>query len=167
MGEATVEIATTSVILSGRCTAYEHSGRLADLLRQAPILVLTECEVRPLWQPSGPIVTRATCHVPVGHIVWARPIEEPGSASERHQGSEDDRVEKVPHPLVALARQFVISGKVHLVEGADPTLALERLAQGFLPITDAKVSSPANEAAGWEAPFIALNGSLVELFSLE
>lgn len=166
MGEATVEVATTSAILTGRCAAYEHSGRLTDVLRQAPFLVLTECAVRPI-SPSAPVVTGATCHVPVGHIVWARPIEEPGSGAPSRPGSEDERVEKVPHPVAAFARQFVIRGNVHLVEGADPTLALERLAQSFVPITDAVVSCAANEAASLEAQFVAVNGLLVEVFAFD
>lgn len=166
MADTAVEVATTSAVFSGRCTAYEHFGRLADAFRQLPILVLTECKVLPIWRPTEPIAVGVTCHVPVGHIVWARPIEEPAGAAENRQGSAEERVEKVPHPLAAIAPPFLIQGNVHLVRGADPTIAFEHLAQGFLAITDAKVVCAGNEATAWEAPFITLNGLLVEGFSL-
>jgi hypothetical protein len=96
--------------------------------------------------------------------VWARPIGGPESTAEERERSDEDRIEKVAHPLVAVAQPFVIEGSVHLVQGADPTIAFERLAQGFLAVTDVKITC----GAGFlETPFIALNGLLVELFSLD
>jgi hypothetical protein len=166
MADTAIEVATTSAIFTGRCAAYEHFARLADALRQLPILVLTECKVLPIWRPTTPIAAGVTCHVPVSHIVWARPLEEPAGAAGDREGSEDDVVQKVPHPLAAIAPPFLIQGSVHLVQGADPTIAFEHLAQGFLAITDAKVVCGGNEATAWDAQFIVLNGLLVEVFSL-
>jgi len=95
--------------------------------------------------------------------VFGRSLESAEVDEKRRQTHRVDYVEKARHQMLVFARPFRIRGTVYLFKGTDFSVALPRLFEGFLAMTETKVDHEGNAALAWESKFIVVNGRRIEM----
>jgi hypothetical protein len=76
-----------------------------------------------------------------------------------------DLVERAKYELLVFSAPFRILGNVHLVKDADLKIALPRLFETFLAMTETKVIHEDDSDLVWETDFVVVNGGRIEMVS--
>jgi hypothetical protein len=162
---AAVEIVTQTHVVSARCGGLTESTRLVDLLNNPDVshLQLFEAKVSSLGGSGEMTATDGYLFLDKMRIVFASIDESPQEVARRKRAHEFDRVEKERHSVLVFAAPFRITGAVHVVRGADPGVALPRLFNSFLALTEARATHENDDSLLWEKEFIVVNGRHIEM----
>lgn len=96
-------------------------------------------------------------------IVFASTVESPEEVARRQRVHEFDRVEKERHNVLVFAAPFRITGAVHVVKGGDLRVALPKLFNNFLALTEARATHEQDDSLVWEKEFLVVNGRHMEM----
>ncbi|MGD0115774.1 MAG: hypothetical protein ABSC13_07210 [Dehalococcoidia bacterium] len=160
-----VEIITRNYAVTGHCYGLSEHIRLIDLLNVPKIthLQLTDATVRELTRSREVVSTKGLFLVERDSVVFGRSLESLEDAERRRETRHMDFVEKSQHRMLVFVPPFRITGKLHVIRDADLSVALPRLFEGFLAITDASVVHETESGVAWESGFIAVNGRCIEM----
>ena len=163
--ESAVEVVTQSYAITGRCSGLTEQIRLIDLLNNPEIthLQLGGVRVRELIGSQDIVTSEGPFFIDKEFIVFGRSLESAEAEEKRRQTHRVDYVEKARHQMLVFARPFRIRGTVYLFKGTDFSVALPRLFEGFLAMTETKVDHEGNAALAWESKFIVVNGRRIEM----
>ncbi|MGA2285528.1 MAG: hypothetical protein ABSG55_04585 [Dehalococcoidia bacterium] len=160
-----VEIVTRSYAVTGQCYGVSEHIRLIDLLNVPKMthLQLTDAKVREFSESREVVSTKGLFLIERDSVVFGRSLESPEEEARRRETRRIDFVEKAAHRMLVFASPFRVTGNLHIIREADLSVALPRLFEGFLAITDASVVHEAASGVAWESRFIAVNGRYVEM----
>ncbi len=160
-----VEIVTRSYAVTGHCHGLSERIRLIDLLNVAKMthLQLTNAKVREFVRSREVVSTEGLFLIDRERVVFGRSLESPENEARRRETHHVDVVEKSKHRMLVFASPFRIVGNLHVIRDADFSVALPRLFEGFLAMTDASVVHETVGGAAWESRFIAVNGRCIEM----
>jgi hypothetical protein len=185
-----VEIVTKAYVVVGRCTALIGQNRLIDLMNSSDFtdaritdakvrvqtrlvdvlnspdfthLQITDAKVRGLANSGDVIAVDGPLFLDKERIVFASTLESPQEAAERRDAHRVDQVEKDKHPVLVFASPFRILGNAHLAKGADLRIALPRMFDAYLALTETKAVHENNNGLAWENDFIAVNGKRIDM----
>jgi len=160
-----VEIVTRSYAVTGHCHGLSEHIRLIDLLNvpKTTHLQLTEVTVREFAGSREIVSTEGLFLIDRDRVLFGRSLESPEEEARRRESRRIDFVEKSKYQMLVFAPPFRIVGDVHVIRDADFSVALPRLFEGFLAITDASIVHEAASAVTWESSFIAVNGQCIEM----
>lgn len=162
-----VEIVTQKYAITGRCYGITEYTRLIDLLniRDVTHLQLRAVKVRELLHSNEVLAADGPLLIDKSSVVFARSLESPQIEAKRHEAHRMDLVERAKYELLVFSAPFRILGNVHLVKDADLKIALPRLFETFLAMTETKVIHEDDSDLVWEADFIVVNGGRIEMVS--
>jgi hypothetical protein len=162
---AAVEIVTQTHVVSARCGGLTESTRLVDLLNNPDVshLQLFGAKVSGLAGSGEMTATEGYLFLDKMRIVFASIDESPQEVARRQRAHEFDRVEKERHSVLVFAAPFRITGAVHVVRGADAGVALPRLFNSFLAVTEARATHESDDSLVWDKEFIVVNGRHIEM----
>ncbi len=160
-----VEIITQAYVVVGRCVGLTEQTRLIDLLnsRDFTHVQLIGAKVRGLAHSGDVAAVEGSLSVDRTRIVFASTLESPEQAAKRREAHRIDCVEKAKHPILVFASPFRILGNAYLVKGADPKVALPKLFDGFLAMTDTKAVHESGNGLAWENDFLVVNGRRMDM----
>jgi hypothetical protein len=160
-----VEIVTKSYAVTGHCHGLSEHTRLIDLLNVPRIthLQLTEATVREFAGSREVVSAGGLFLIDRDYVVFGRSLEPPEDEAQRRETRRIDFVEKAKHRMLVFASPFRIVGNLHVIKDADFSVALPRLFEGFLAMTDASVVHEVAGGVAWESGFIAVNGRYIEI----
>jgi len=160
-----VEIVTQTYVVAARCGGLTEYTRLVDLLNNPEVshLQLFEARVRGLAGSGEMTATEGHMFLDKMRIVFASTVESPDEYARRQKAHELDRVEKDRHSVLVFAAPFRITGTVYVVKDADPRVALPRLFNNFLAVTEARVTHEHDDSLVWEKKFLVVNGRHIEM----
>lgn len=163
----TVEIVTQRYAITGRCFGITDYTRLIDLLniRDVTHLQLSAVKVRELLHSNEVLAADGPLFLDKSSVVFARSLESPEIEAKRREAHRVDMVERAKYELLVFAAPFRILGNVHLVQDADLKIALPKLFESFLAMTEAKIIHEDNSDLVWEADFVVVNGGRIEMVS--
>ena len=164
---AAVELVTQRYAITGRCHGISEYTRLIDLLNVRDVLhlQLRDVKVRELLHSSEVLAADGPLLVDKSSVVFARSLESPEIEAKRREAHRMDMVERAKYELLVFSAPFRILGNVHLVKDADLKIALPRLFESYLAVTEAKVVHEDDNYLVWEADFVVVNGRRIEMVS--
>ncbi len=162
---AAVEIVTRSYAVTGRCRGLSEHVRLVDLLNVPATthLQLADAKVREFGGRQDTVSTEGLFLIDRDCVIFGRSLESPEEEARRRETRRIDFVEKAKHRMLVFAPPFRIVGDLHVMRGADLSIALPRQFEGFLAITDACITHESEGGINWECGFIAVNGRCIDM----
>jgi hypothetical protein len=160
LGEARVEVVTTTFVASGRPEGVHDLGRLIENLNNPALsrqLELHAPVVRPLYRATSQLELDAPLLVRREDIIFIN-FEGPHFT----RGLWKPPVIEVPALL--MAPPFQVQGSVAVAQDAEITQGLRAMAQGFFVIRAARVFDAEGALLG-EGEQIVINGSAVQMMS--
>ena len=162
---AAVEIVTQSYMITGRCRGLTEEMRLIDLLSNSQVthLQLDSVKVRELLDCREVIATDGPLVIDKDSVVFARSLESPQAEEKRRETHRVDIVKRAAYLMLVFAPPFRILGNVYLVKDADFSVALPRLFDHFLAMTESKAVCEGETGLAWDSEFIVVNGRRIEM----
>jgi hypothetical protein len=162
---ASVEIITEGYGIIGNCRGLSEHLRLIDFLNNPEVthLQLADVNVRQLLTLGEVIASEGPFFVDKGSVVLGRSLASPQAEARRNEAHRLDHVEKAKRRMLVFAPPFRILGNIHMIKDADITVALPKLFEGFLAMTEAKTIHEAESGLAWDDEFIVVNGRHIEM----
>jgi hypothetical protein len=162
---AAVEIVTQSYAITGCCHGLTQEMRLIDLLNNPQVthLLLDGVKVREIASSREVIAGDGPFIINKDSVVFARSLESPLAEEKRRETHRVDVVERAAHLMLVFAPPFRILGNVYLVKDADFSVAVPKLFDRFLAMTETKAICEGEGALAWEGKFIVVNGRRIEM----
>jgi hypothetical protein len=162
---AAVEIVTQSYAITGCCHGLTEQMRLIDLLNNSQVthLQLDSVKVRELLGCREVIATDGPLVIDKDSVVFARSLESPQAEEKRRETHRVDIVKRAAYLMLVFAPPFRILGNVYLVKDADFSVALPRLFDHFLAMTETKAVREGDGALAWDSKFMVVNGRRIEM----
>jgi hypothetical protein len=160
-----VEIVTQSCAITGCCHGLTEQMRLIDLLSNAQVthLQLDSVKVRELASSREVIAGDGPLVIDKESVVFARSLASAVTEEKRREAHRADVVERAANRMLVFAPPFRILGNVHLAKEADLSVALPKLFERFLAMTDTKAVCEGETALAWDSEFIVVNGRRIEM----
>lgn len=165
---ADVEIVTQGYAIVARCRGLNERLRLADLLNNPEVthLQLADVRVRQLLTSQEVIAGEGPLFIDKQSVVLGRSLATPEAEARRNELHRLDHVEKAKQRMVVFAPPFRILGTIQLIKDADLTIALPKLFESFLAITEASTVHEGQSGLAWDDGFIVVNGRSIEMVCL-
>jgi hypothetical protein len=162
-----VEIVTQRYAITGRCHGITDYTRLSDLLniRDVTHLQLNAVKVRELLHSNEVLAADGPLLIDKSSVVFALSLESPEIEEKRREAHRTDMVARAKYELLVFSAPFRILGSVHLVKDADLKIALPRLFETYLAMTDTRIVHEDDSDLVWEADFVVVNGGRIEVVS--
>ena len=162
---ADVEIVTQDYSIVARCRALNERLRLIDLLNNPEMthLQLADVRVRQLLTSQEVIAAEGPFFIDKQSVVMGRSLATPEAEARRNELHRLDHVEKTKQRMVVFAPPFRIVGNIQLVKEADLTIALPKLFESFLAVTEARTIHEGESGPAWDDEFIVVNGRHIEM----
>jgi hypothetical protein len=160
MLDVKVEVVSATFVASGRPEGVHDLGRFLENLNNPSgprQIELCEPAVRPLYRATAQVRLDAPLLIRRDEIVFAN-FEGPYFT----RGTV--RPTRIDAPALLMAPPFQIQGSVSFAPGADPTIALRSLTNGFFLVRQAGVFDADGNALG-EGELIVVNGGAVQMAS--
>jgi hypothetical protein len=163
-----VEIVTQKYAITGRCLGVTDYFRIIDLLNNPDMihLQLSAVKVRELLQSKEVLAADGPLLIHKSYVVFARSLESAEVEAKRRESHRIDYVERAQYRLLVFAAPFRILGNAYMVKGADLRVALPKLLESFVAMTEPRIVHEDNSDLAWESDFVAVNGKRVEMVSL-
>jgi hypothetical protein len=161
---AAVELITMSYAIIGDCRGLNERLRLIDLLNNPEFthLQLTDVKVRQILHATDIIASQGPIFIDKKSVVLGRSLASPEDEARRDEAHRLDQVQKERRLMLIFAPPFRILGNVHLYKDVDMTIAVPKLSDGFLAITEAIAVREEQCDVVFESEFVALNGRRIE-----
>jgi hypothetical protein len=165
---ATVEVITKSYATTGNCRGLSERLRLIDLLNNPEIthLQLTDVKVRLLPNATEIVTGRGPIFIDKKSVILGRSLTSPEDEARREEAHRFDHVQKEKELMLVFASPYRILGNVYLVKDADPSIALPKLFEGFLAMTEVKTVQDGEGGVEWDDEFVAVNGRNIDMVYL-
>ena len=165
---ADVEIVTQDYSIVARCRGLNERLRLVDLLNNPEMthLQLADVRVRQLLTSQEVIAGEGPFFIDRQSVVMGRSLATPEAEARRNELHRLDHVEKAKQRMVVFAPPFRIVGNIQLVKEADLTIALPKLFDSFLAVTEATTVHQAASGLSWDDGFVVVNGRSIEMIGL-
>lgn len=165
---ADVEIVTQDYSIVARCRALNERLRLIDLLNNPEMthLQLADVRVRQLLTSQEVIAAEGPFFIDKQSVVMGRSLATPEAEARRNELHRLDHVEKTKQRMVVFAPPFRIVGNIQLVKEADLTIALPKLFDSFVAVTEARTVHEGASGLAWDDGFVVVNGRSIEMIGL-
>ena len=165
---ADVEIVTQGYAVVARCRGLNERLRLIELLNNPEVthLQLAGIKVRHLLTSQEVIASEGPLFIDKQSVVLGRSLASPEAEARRNELHRLDHVEKERQRMVVFAPPLRIVGNIELIKDADPTIALPKLFESFLAITEASTVHEGASGLTWDDGFIVVNGRSIEMVCL-
>lgn len=160
LGEARVEVVTTTFVASGKPDGVHDLGRLIENLNNPALsrqLELHAPVVRPLYRATSQLELDAPLLVRREDIIFIN-FEGPHFTRGLWKPSTIDV------SALLMAPPFQVQGSVAVAQDAEITQGLRAMAQGFFVIRDARVFDAEGALLG-EGEQIVINGGAIQMMS--
>lgn len=162
---AAAEIVTQSYAVTGLCRGLNEHIRLIDILNIPEVthLQLSNVKVRELTGAREAIPTDGPVLIDKRFVVFGRSLESPEVEAKRKEAHWVDQVEKVRHLVLVSAPPFRILGNIHIIKDADLSVALPKLFESFMAMTEIRAAHESESESVWESGLIIVNGRRIEM----
>jgi hypothetical protein len=165
---AEVEIVTQGYTVAGRCRGLNERLRLIDLLNNPEVthLQLADAKVRQLLNAIDIIASDGPIFIDKQSVVLGRSLASPEAEARRDEAHRFDHVQKEKQPMLVFAPPYRILGNVYMFKDADPSIALPKLFEGFLAMTEVKTVHEGEGRLEWDDSFVVVNGRSIDMVCL-
>jgi hypothetical protein len=162
-----VEIVTQRYAITGRCLGVTEYFRIIDLLNNPDMLhlQLSAVKVRELLHSKEVLAADGPLFIHKSFVVFARSLESAEIEAKRRESHRVDYVERAQYRLLVFAAPFRILGNAYMVKDADLRIAVPKLLESFVAMTEPRIVHEDNSDLLWESDFVAVNGKRVEMVS--
>jgi len=164
---ATVEIITKGYAVIGNCRGLGEHLRLVDLLNNPEIthLQLSEVNVRQLLG-TAEIVAGGPLFIDKESIVLGRSLASAEEEARRNAAHRLDYVQKDKQLMVVFAPPFRVRGNVYMIKEAEVSIALPKLFESFLAMTEVSTVHEDQRGLKWDDQFVVVNGRRIDMVCL-
>jgi hypothetical protein len=164
-----VEIVTLGYAVTGNCRGLGAQLRLIDLLNNPEIthLQLSNVRVRELQTSTETIASSGPIFIEKGSVILGRSLASPEEEAQRNEAHRFDHVQKEKLPMVVFAPPYRIVGNVYMIKEAEPSIALPKLFDGFLAMTEVRTFHEGEPGTKWENDFVVVNGRSMSMVLTE
>jgi hypothetical protein len=165
---ADVEIVTQDYSIVARCRGLNERLRLIELLNNPEMthLQLADVRVRRLLTSQEVIAGEGPFFIHKQSVVMGRSLASPEAEARRNELHRLDYVEKAKQLMIVFAPPFRIVGNIQLVREADLTIAMPKLFDSFLAVTEASTVHEGASGLAWDDGFVVVNGRRIEMIGL-
>ncbi len=164
-----VEIITIGYAVRGNCRGLGVHLRLVDLLNNPEVthLQLSNVRVRELPTSAEIIVAPGPMFMDKQSVILGRSLASPEEEAQRSEAHRFDYVQKQKLPMVVFAPPYRIVGNIYMIKEAEHTIALPKLFDGFLAMTEVRIFCEGVAGAKWEDDFVVVNGRSMNMVLAE
>lgn len=162
---ALVEIVMQGYAVEGRCRGLNEHLRLVDLLNNPEITHLQMADVKVRQFPTFEeiVASDGPLFIDKESVVLGRSLASPEAEARRDEAHRFDHVEKAKQLMLVFAPPFRILGNIYIIKDADLSVALPKLFEGFLAMTEAAIVRDGGNGFSWDNTFIVVNGQRIEM----
>ncbi len=162
---AAVEIVAEGYGIIGNCRGLSEHLRLLDLLNNPEIthLQLADVKVRQLVGSREVIAANGPMFIDKASVVLGRSRASPEEEARRDEAHRFDHVQKEKLLMLVFAPPFRILGNIYMIKDADLSVALPKLFESFLAVTEARTIHEGESGLVWDDEFIIVNGRHIEM----
>jgi hypothetical protein len=165
---AFVEIVLEGYSITGNCRGLGELLRLVDLLNNPEVthIQLTDVKVRQFLNNLEVIAAAGPIFVDKQSIILGRSLASREEEERRSEAHRLDFVQKDKQLMVIFAPPFRVRGNVYMIKDADFSIALPKLFDSFLAITEVTTVHEGQSGSKWEDQFVVVNGRRMNLVCL-
>lgn len=162
---ALVEIVMQGYAVEGRCRGLNEHLRLVDLLNNPEITHLQMADVKVRQFPTFEeiVASDGPLFIDKESVVLGRSLASPEAEARRDEAHRFDHVEKAKQLMLVFAPPFRILGNIYIIKDADLSVALPKLFESFLAMTEAAIVRDGGNGLSWDNTFIVVNGQRIEM----
>jgi hypothetical protein len=165
---ASVEIVTKGYAIVGTCRGLGERLRLVDLLNNPEVthLQLADVKVRQLLSDTEIIASVGPLFIDKESVILGRSLATAEEEARRNAAHRFDYVEKDKQLMVVFAPPFRIQGNVYMIKDADLSIALPKLFETFLAMTEVTTTHEGQGQMKRNDQFVVVNGRRIEMVCL-
>jgi hypothetical protein len=163
-----VEIITSAYAVRGTCRGLSEQLRLLDLLNNPEIthLQLSKVAVRGFKESMDIVSGDGPIFIDKDAVILGRSLASAEEEAKRNEVHRFDYVEKDKLLMLVFAPPYRILGNIYMIKEADLTIALPRLFDGFLAMTEVQTFHEGEPGLKWQGGFIVVNGRAINMVFL-
>jgi hypothetical protein len=165
---ASVEIVLEGYSVTGNCRGLSEHLRLIDLFNNPEIthLQLADVKVHHFLNALEIVAGAGPIFIDKQSVILGRSLASPEEEERRNAAHSLDFVQKEKQLMVVFAPPFRIRGNVHMISEADLTIALPKLFEGFLAMTEVSTVHEVLGGSKWDDQFLVVNGRRMKMLCL-
>jgi len=162
---ASVEIITKGYAVIGDCRGLGEHLRLVDLLNNPEVthLQLSDVKVRQLLSDAEIIASDGPLFIDKDSVILGRSLASAEDEARRNAAHSLDYVQKDKQLMVVFAPPFRIQGNIYMIKEADFSIALPKLFESFLAMTEVSTTHEGRSDLKWDDQFVVVNGRSIEM----
>ena len=165
---AAVEIVTEGYSITGDCRGLGEHLRLVDLLNNPEIthLQLADIKIRRLIGNVEIMTGKGPIFIGKDSVILGRSLASAEEEARRNEVHRFDFVQKDKQLMIVFVPPFRVQGNVHMIKEADFSVALPKLFEGFLAMTEVSTIHEGQGDLKWDDQFVVVNGQKMEMVCL-